>query len=232
MVFLSFSTHRAKNGIDSGCWRYPGSAAPVEAIEGRKETANTAQNPANRFHDWLPAPARAMCVSARKEEGQRMQDKTFPTSGEAISGKLASLRSLPIKELKQRWRSLYSSEPPHRVSRELLTRAVAYRIQEQALGGLKPATRRLLERLARDARSGRPLKVLPCAPASAGTVLMRDWQGITYEVKVLDRGVLYKRKRYRSLSEVARLITGSRWSGPLFFGLRSKRQGATSRGSN
>jgi hypothetical protein len=112
MVFLSFSTHRAKNGIDSGCWRYPGSAAPVEAIEGRKETANTVQNPANRFHDWLPAPARAMCVSARKEEGQRMQDKTFPTSGEAISGKLASLRSLPIKELKQRWRSLYSSEPP------------------------------------------------------------------------------------------------------------------------
>jgi hypothetical protein len=58
---------------------------------------------------------------------------------------------------------------------------------------------------------------------------MRDWQGITHEVKVLDRGVLYKRKRYRSLSEVARLITGARWSGPLFFGLRS--QGETSRGS-
>ena len=53
---------------------------------------------------------------------------------------------------------------------------------------------------------------------------MRDWQGITHEVPVLDRGVLYKRKRYRSLSEVARLITGSRWSGPLFFGLRSKRK--------
>jgi Protein of unknown function (DUF2924) len=60
---------------------------------------------------------------------------------------------------------------------------------------------------------------------------MRDWQGITHEVKVLDREVLYKRNRYRSLSEVARLITGSRWSGPLFFGLRSKRQGETSRGS-
>ena len=58
---------------------------------------------------------------------------------------------------------------------------------------------------------------------------MRDWQGITHEVKVLDRGVLYKRKRYRSLSGVARLVTGARWSGPLFFGLRSTRQGATSR---
>jgi hypothetical protein len=160
-----------------------------------------------------------------------MEGNTFPKSRDAISRELASLRSLPIKELKQRWRSLYSSEPPHRVSRELLTRAVAYRIQEQVRGGLKPSTRRLLERLAVDARSGRPLKLSPYVPASAGTVLMRDWQGITHEVKVLDRGVLYKRKRYRSLSEVARLITGSRWSGPLFFGLHSKRREETSRGS-
>ncbi|MGZ6195295.1 MAG: DUF2924 domain-containing protein, partial [Candidatus Binataceae bacterium] len=84
-----------------------------------------------------------------------MQEKTLPKSREAISHKLAGLRSLPIKELKQQWRSLYRSEPPHRVSRELLTRAVAYRIQEQALGGLKPSTRRLLERLASDVHSGR-----------------------------------------------------------------------------
>jgi Protein of unknown function (DUF2924) len=164
-----------------------------------------------------------MCVSAQKEEGQRMQGKTPTKSHEALSRKLASLRSLPIKQLKQQWRTLYSSEPPLRVSRELLTRAVAYRIQEQALGGLRPSTRRLLERLANDTRSGRPLKLSPSAPATAGTVLMREWQGITHEVKVLDRGALYKRKRYRSLSEVARLITGSHWSGPLFFGLRSKR---------
>ena len=77
-----------------------------------------------------------------------MKDRTLPKAHEAISHKLACLRSLPIRELKQQWRSLYRSEPPHRVSRELLTRAVAYRIQEQALGGLKPSTRRLLERLA------------------------------------------------------------------------------------
>jgi len=160
-----------------------------------------------------------------------MQGKTLTKSREAIPCKLDSLGSLPIRELKQQWRSLYSSEPPHRISRELLTRAVAYRIQEQAFGGLKPSTRRLLERLASDARCGRPLKIAPAAPASAGTVLMRDWQGATHEVRVLDRGVLYKRKRYGSLSEVARLITGSRWSGPLFFGLRSKRQGVTSRAS-
>jgi hypothetical protein len=160
-----------------------------------------------------------------------MQDKIVPKSREAISGGLAALASLPLKELKQQWRSLYSSEPPLRVSRELLIRAVAYRIQEQALGGLKASTRRLLARLARDARNGRPLRLVQCAPASSGTVLMREWQGITHEVRVLDRGVLYKRRRYRSLSEVARLITGSRWSGPLFFGLHSRPQEETRRGS-
>jgi hypothetical protein len=171
-------------------------------------------------------------MSARtQEEGQRMRHNTLLKSRAAICRELELLVSPPIKELKRQWRSLYLSEPPLRVSRELLIRAVAYRIQEEAFGGLKPSTRKLLERLASDARRGRPLKIAPAAPASAGTVLMRDWQGATHEVRVLDRGVLYKRKRYRSLSEVARLITGSRWSGPLFFGLRGRRAEETSRES-
>ncbi|WP_424674141.1 DUF2924 domain-containing protein [Candidatus Binatus sp.] len=153
-----------------------------------------------------------------------MQDQRFPKSPGTISRKLASLESSPITVLKQQWRALYGSEPPHRVSRELLIRAVAYRIQEQARGGLKPSTRRLLVRLGNDARGGRPLKFEPTVPASSGTVLMRDWHGVAHEVRVLDRGVLYKRKRYRSLTEVAKLITGAHWNGPRFFGLRSKRE--------
>ena len=204
----------------------------VKAIERRMEIVKTGLESRKRLArtGCLSHQEQCVCLPERRK-GNACRTRHFPSHDEAISRKLASLRSLPIRELKQQWRSLYDSEPPHRVSRELLTRAVAYRIQEQALGGLKPSTRRLLERLASDARSGRPLTLSPCAPASAGTVLMRDWQGITHEVKVLDRGVLYKRKRYRSLSEVARLITGSRWSGPLFFGLRSKRQEETSRGA-
>ena len=150
-----------------------------------------------------------------------MDKKPFPLHSD-ISREIVSLRSLPVCQLKERWRALYGSEPPHRISRELLTRAVAYRIQEQAFGGLKPSTRRLLQRLGNDARSGQPLSLSPMAPATTGTVLMRDFQGTTHEVKVVDGGVLYKKRRYRSLSEVARLITGVRWSGPLFFGLRSK----------
>src|SRR5271166_6195466 len=104
-----------------------------------------------------------------------MQDQRFPKSPQTIARKLASLESSPIKVLKQQWRALYGSEPPRRISRELLTRAVAYRIQEQARGGLKPSTRRLLVRLGNDARGGRPLKLEPAKAASAGTVLVRDW---------------------------------------------------------
>jgi len=110
------------------------------------------------------------------------------------------------------------------VRRELLTRAVAYKIQERAFGGLKSATRKMLLRLGNDAREGRPLRLVAAPPVSPGTVLMRDWQGTTHEVKVLNGGVLYKEKRSRSLSEVARLIIGARWSGPLFFGLRANRK--------
>jgi Protein of unknown function (DUF2924) len=103
-----------------------------------------------------------------------MQDKGLSKSPQTISRKLASLESSPIKVLKQQWLALYGSEAPHRVSRELLTRAVAYRIQEQARGGLKPSTPRLLVRLGNDARDGQPLKFEPATAVSAGTVLVRD----------------------------------------------------------
>src|SRR5271154_4206202 len=160
-----------------------------------------------------------------------MQDQRLLKSPDTISRKLASLETSPIKLLKQQWRALYGSEPPRRVSRELLIRAVAYRIQEQVSGGLKPSTRRLLIRLANDAPGGRPLKFETKATASAGTVLVRAWHGTAHEVRVLDQGVLYKRRRYRSLTEVAKLITGAHWNGPQFFGLRSRREQEASHGS-
>ena len=109
-------------------------------------------------------------------------------------------------------------------------RAVAYRLQERALGGLKPATRRLLERLAAAASADQPLRLTAPSPLSAGTILMREWQGVTHEVIVLEQGVRYQQKHYRSLSEVARLITGCRWSGPRFFGLHKKAAGENQNG--
>ena len=139
-----------------------------------------------------------------------------------LSREIAVLFDLSVNELKDRWRSVYGTEPPPRSSRKLLVSAIAYRMQERAFGGLKPPLRRLLERVCEDACERRTLRTRPVTRASAGTVLIRDWQGKSHQVTVLDRGVTYRKKNYRSLSQVARVITGCRWSGPLFFGLRGR----------
>ncbi len=137
---------------------------------------------------------------------------------------LDHLRQLDPDELRKRWRNLFGSEPPPRLRSSLMVQAIAYRLQEKALGRLKPATCRLLERVADDVAAHRQL-----SPASekirlrAGTVLLREWHGTKHQVSVLKDGFLYRSKRYRSLSQIARAITGSRWSGPLFFGLKSSR---------
>ena len=139
-----------------------------------------------------------------------------------ISREIAELINLSLSELKDRWRSAYGTEPRPRSSRKLLISAIAYRVQERALGGLRPSVRRLLERASEDTGRRRILRTRPVTRASTGTVLIRDWQGKSHHVTVLDRGVLYRKKNYRSLSQVAGVITGCRWSGPLFFGLRGR----------
>jgi hypothetical protein len=127
-----------------------------------------------------------------------------------IPREIAELISLSLSQLKERWRSVYGTEPPLRSSRKLLISAIAYHMQERAFGASE------------DAGSRRISCTRPLTRASTGTVLIRDWQGKSHHVTVLDRGVLYRKKNYRSLSQVARVITGCRWSGPLFFGLRGR----------
>jgi hypothetical protein len=141
------------------------------------------------------------------------------TDREALTKELASLRNLDLGALKDQWRKLYVAEPPARFSRLLLTLSIAYRLQERTLGGTKPVTRRLLSRAA-DVAGGRIEARSPIVKLKPGTRLLREWQGITHEVIILEDQVLFRGQRHRSLSEVARLITGSRWSGPLFFGLK------------
>jgi DUF2924 family protein len=139
-----------------------------------------------------------------------------------LSAEIALLESLDVAQLKARWKVLYETEAPPRFSRDLLMRAVAYRMQERVLGGLKPATRRLFERVAQEARARRRIRVAPVRRLAPGALLIREWGGTKYQVTVLERGAMFRGKRYRSLSEVARAITGSRWSGPLFFGLKAR----------
>ncbi len=149
-----------------------------------------------------------------------MNGQLSDSRAEKIAREIAALTELTVKALKVRWRNLYGTEPPPRISPQLLTRAIAYRLQERAFGGLKLPARRLLDRVGEGLTSSRSRAAVPARKVSTGTLLVREWHGVAHKVTVLDSGVLYKGERHCSLSEVARQITGSRWSGPLFFGLR------------
>jgi Protein of unknown function (DUF2924) len=151
---------------------------------------------------------------------------------EELAGAIAALQTLDVEQLRARWRTLYETAAPSRLSRDLLIGAVAYRLQERALGGLKPTTRRLFQRVAADAHARRPLKLAPVRTLEPGAVLIREWGGVKHQVVVLEGGFSFRGKRYRSLSEVARHITGSRWSGPLFFGLKIRSKAEASDGAH
>ena len=108
-----------------------------------------------------------------------------------------------------------------RSQNKFLLYAVAHRMQEKALGGLKPATRRFLEKAAQNNDASKQ-QLLPAISIKPGTRMLREWHGVTYEVIILESSVMCNGKNYRSLSEVAHAITGTRWSGPLFFGLKKQ----------
>ena len=138
---------------------------------------------------------------------------------ETLAADLAALQPLSRGELQQRWDRFYGSPWPPRMSRIFLLRGLAYGIQEQALGGLDRATRRRLDRAAADLAAGRT-PAPPGPKIKPGTRLLREWQGKVHEVIVLEEGVEYRGEAWPSLSAVAREITGTRWSGPRFFGLK------------
>jgi hypothetical protein len=135
-----------------------------------------------------------------------------------VAESLARLNDLTLDELRAEWRRLYRSAPP-RLSRDLMRRAIAYRIQEKALGGLSPANKRKLKEHAIQIEiTGR---VMPDSRpvVRSGARLVREWNGRTYTVTVTEDGFEYGGKLYRSLTKVARVITSAHWSGPRFFGL-------------
>ena len=129
-----------------------------------------------------------------------------------------------IDELRERWKAMFGKAPSRDISRSFLTRAIAYRLQEKAFGGLKPSTQRLLAEFAYDGANGSAFAAAPSRIVQPGAVLVREWRGISHQVSVLEKGFSFRGKRYRSLSEVAREITGTRWSGPLFFGLKRSQE--------
>lgn len=135
---------------------------------------------------------------------------------------LADLPKCRKPALYRLWTQVFDGPPPARLRRDLMILILSYRIQEQACGGLSTPTRSRLRQIARAVDSN-PDALLNTAPTvKPGTRLVREWGGKVHIVEVDQSGYTYDSGRYTSLSEIARLITGSRWSGPLFFGLKDK----------
>jgi hypothetical protein len=139
---------------------------------------------------------------------------------------LVRLPELDLGELRQQWRALYKADASPHLSRELPVRAVAYRMQEAALGGLRPKRQRQLRHFAQQLKESGEGRIRSRPELKPGTRLVREWRGRTYEVLVLDDGFSWQGTPYRSLSALARKITGTAWSGPLFFGLKTTRSAA------
>ncbi len=140
-----------------------------------------------------------------------------------VEAEVEQLRSMPIVELRALWRAKFKSDPPKAFGPDLLRRSIAQKIQEDAYGGLDRATARLLNQLiAQYAKT--PGKIVLPRRIKPGAILVREWKSTGHRVTVLEGGFAYEGKTYESLSEIARLITGTRWNGPRFFGLRTGKE--------
>ncbi len=151
-------------------------------------------------------------------------DGQYPTTttDPAVEAELDRLPTMPIANLRLRYRELFRADPPKAFGPDLLRRSIAHRIQEKAYGGLSASARRLLDQLVKTAMAkpnGRlelPRRIKP------GSELIRMWNGKSHRVTVITDGFAYAGETFASLSEIATEITGTRWNGPRFFGLRSR----------
>lgn len=140
-----------------------------------------------------------------------------------LEQELAALGNMNPAQLRAEWRRVHRREtPPH--SPDLMARAIAWKRQASLYGDLTSATRRTLDQLVRELGDGIVAGPLPSTLAP-GTRLVRDWNGRTLHVLVTDSGFVFEHRHYRSLTQIARHVTGARWSGPRFFGLVKRNQG-------
>jgi Protein of unknown function (DUF2924) len=151
--------------------------------------------------------------------------ETHMTSPDPIPARLAALKTISTPDLKAQWRELFATEPPP-FNRRYLESRLAYRIQELAYGGLKPETIKRLEALGEQLDGGDRQKSRQRTDMRpiAGTRLIRDYQGVEQIVTVTQTGFDWQGRSYQSLSAIARAITGTRWNGWVFFGLKNHRR--------
>ena len=150
------------------------------------------------------------------------------TTHEPILARLAALKAMSVKDLKAEWQTLFNTTAPNN-TRGFLEGRLAYRIQELTHGGPDKQTRRMLDLLADEVEGTLTRKAQIADPRNpvVGTKLIREWDGTAHTVTVLKDGFDWGGQRYKSLSAVARAITGTRWNGYRFFGLREQKRGET-----
>ena len=154
---------------------------------------------------------------ARNGDSKQRASKSAAVS---LDADLARIASLTIDELRVEWRTCIGAVPPSALSKDLLARALAHRVQEKAQGRLAPGRRRELDRLSKGGQATlRRIKI--------GSVLVREYEGKLHEVYVVADGFSWQGDTYESLSTIARRITGTKWNGPRFFGLRGRKTGPT-----
>jgi len=142
----------------------------------------------------------------------------------SIEIEIARLRDLDLGELRARWHTMFGRRPPSSLPRHLLFRVLAYRIQADALGDLDSGCQRIIDRTASLKAADNQVKRLNdvMVTLQQGAILCREWNGRMHRVAVLADGFAWNGKTYPSLSKVAFAITGTRWNGPRFFGLRDR----------
>jgi hypothetical protein len=148
-----------------------------------------------------------------------------------LAARLQALEQMDYAALRAEWRRLYRAHPPKRVARDLLVLGVAWKLQERAYGGLSAAMKRRLAELAKTMDEKGDLAKARVVRLKPGAKLVREWRGETHDVLVLEDGFQWRGQRWRSLSAIAREISGTHWSGPRFFGLQAKAEAAEEAGS-
>lgn len=149
-----------------------------------------------------------------------------PALDRSVLSQLAALRTLSVKELREKWETLFDA-PPVSYSRSNLEMRIGYRIQELTYGGLSRETRQMLDALADEIEGRGPPRTNVGDPRRpvAGTRFVREWEGVEHTVTVLNDGFEWQGRKYKSLSAVARAITGVQWNGWRFFGIRESQRG-------
>lgn len=143
--------------------------------------------------------------------------------GDRVAREIDRLGLLPLRALREEWhRAFPDRQMPARLSRDLLVRTIAWKMQEEVFGRFPPALAKKLEKLSRQLRKSGTLDVERQAIVKPGTTLLREWKGQTYRVIAVEDGFIFRDQRFASLTEIACVITGTRWSGPRFFGLRQR----------